>query len=362
MNIVKHIKRDAYPSTCLFSPKGKYFVAVFNNVVEICDSENYDTIHAITHSDIITSCSFSRDDKYIVTGTNDGQLNIINTLTGQDIHTIYNDVDMTTIRDRNWPSWRIKLPRRERIYTCSFSHDSKHIVSTSQNIIRIWDVQTGEKIQQIDNIGSIISCAYSSNGHYIVSGAIDNVARIWDSATGKEIYSMVHDGLVASCSFSPDDRYIVTGSHDGTVRLWDATTMEEIHRLNHNYLVSSCAISPDGRYIVSGAHDNIIRVWNMKTGKELYRIENDNTIISCSFSSDCKRILIGDVNLDDVEDNMIHGSIKVIKIPTMITSLQILASNEARKIITEPINLTKHLNIQQEDSYVLKSLEPPLYL
>ena len=65
------------------------------------------------------------------------------------------------------------------------------------------------------------SVAYSPDGTKIISGSRDNIIKIWDSNTGEclkilEGYSF----YVYSVAYSPDGTKIISGSADETVKIW----------------------------------------------------------------------------------------------------------------------------------------------
>src|SRR5207237_673107 len=49
----------------------------------------------------------------------------------------------------------------------------------------------------------------------------DNIVRLWDAQTGSELARYEgHTSQVLAVAVSPDERYILTGGQDRTVRLW----------------------------------------------------------------------------------------------------------------------------------------------
>ena len=119
------------------------------------------------------------------------------------------------------------------------------------------------------DIGLYCNCAFSPDGHWIVSESADNTLRVWDAMSGQEhLILRGHRSAVTCCAFSPDGNWIVSGSEDKTLRIWDAKTGQERMILNgEKESVTSCAYSPDGRWIVSGSGD-ILQIWDAIIGQE----------------------------------------------------------------------------------------------
>ena len=70
------------------------------------------------------------------------------------------------------------------------------------------------------------SCvAYSPSGEHIVSGSEDAV-RIWHARTGAQLHVFQPFGasdweFAWSVSYSPDGRSVAVGSHNGDIYIWD---------------------------------------------------------------------------------------------------------------------------------------------
>ena len=101
------------------------------------------------------------------------------------------------------------------------------------------------------------SAVFSPDSMYILSASKDNVIRIWDVATGEcEAELKGHSDWVHSAVFSPDGMHIVSASEDKTVWIWNVATGEcEAELKGHSDSVTSAVFSPDGMHIVSASDD-----------------------------------------------------------------------------------------------------------
>jgi tetratricopeptide (TPR) repeat protein len=112
----------------------------------------------------------------------------------------------------------------------AFSGDGKRIVSGGDNIIKVWDAQSGGPalLDLKGHTGHVTSVGFSPDGTRIVSGSGDRTVRVWDAKTGTTLLELRgHTGAVRSVSFSVDGTRLLTASggnagKPGEVFVWDA--------------------------------------------------------------------------------------------------------------------------------------------
>jgi len=193
-----------------------------------------------------------------------------------------------------------------------FSRDGKFIVSGSADeTTRIWNLVTGESkiLEIIDDSESIAtgvtSVAISPDSRFVAVGSVDKVVRIWDVASGALVERLKgHENWVHSVAFSPDGCGLVSGSSDRSLKYWDLTELgrivprpgvgavQALQRsasvasnsmglpsdmkdgagdrgspctatfTGHQDFVVSVGVSPDGAWIVSGSRDHAVRFWD----------------------------------------------------------------------------------------------------
>lgn len=191
--------------------------------------------------------------------------------------------------------------------SAAFSPDGNTCAIVSVMGISVWTVPTFQHLESLsknfglkdnfrgNNIGSIGSVAFSPDGNTIVSCSGNNI-HLWDSHTNQLLKMLIrHTESVNSVVFSPDGETIASGSDDRTIRLWNVITRKHLKTLlGHADAVRSVIFSPDGETIASGSDDRTIRLWNAKTGELLKtftgHVENINTV---AFSPDGDTIASG---------------------------------------------------------------------
>ncbi|UCH96129.1 MAG: hypothetical protein JSV88_04545, partial [Candidatus Aminicenantes bacterium] len=197
------------------------------------------------------------------------------------------------------------ISRYSDVNSVAFSPDGKIlasgygniILSSGENTIRLWDVNSGKEIQRLEgHTRAVNSVAFSPDGKTLASGSYDETVRLWAVSSGKEIQRLEgHTHSVTSVAFSPDGKTLASGSYDGTVRLWAVSSGKEIRRLEgHTIRVISVAFSPDGKTLASGSYDKTVRLWAVSSGKEIQRLEGHMMVVtSVAFSPDGKTLASG---------------------------------------------------------------------
>lgn len=171
-----------------------------------------------------------------------------------------------------------------------FSHDGKKLAAIIDEVVRIWDVDTGTEELSFEGHGtttfgdirSASAFAFTSNDRIIASGDLGGVLKLWDTETGREYASVqAHDGAVMSLAFSPDGRVLVSTGRDATVAFWDPATASELGRVTYSRKWEEgpwyahrpgwsrvVAFSPDGNMIAVGTRTHV-EVWRTPSRDEL---------------------------------------------------------------------------------------------
>ena len=66
----------------------------------------------------------------------------------------------------------------------------------------------------------VYSVAFSPDGRRIVSASSDNILRLWDVNTGKLVQTIETPAAPSAVAFHPDGKHVVTGNGNTTVVLW----------------------------------------------------------------------------------------------------------------------------------------------
>jgi WD40 repeat protein len=158
----------------------------------------------------------------------------------------------------------------DSIWDARFSPDGRFIATTSGQLSRAWDAQTGSAIAQFTNIMEPNFSELSPSGDKLVT----STAWLWSIKTGKGFliesldYEVTSD-VPRSIAFSHDGRRMVTASTDGKVRILDAQTGELLTEpLAVNEGMASAEFNAKDNLVLT-ASDQGIEIWDSESGRKL---------------------------------------------------------------------------------------------
>ena len=135
----------------------------------------------------------------------------------------------------------------------ALSVDGKRAYSTSYQIVKIWEVETGRELRTLNDRSHIISgIAVAPDERRAVSSSWQHKLMLWDLETGKILHWLTgHSNQVNGVALSGDGMWIVSAADDRTVKVWDAETSEAIAEFTCEAQATCCAFA-GSRTIVAG--------------------------------------------------------------------------------------------------------------
>jgi WD40 repeat protein len=182
---------------------------------------------------------------------------------------------------------------RRAVVSVAFSPDDKYVVSGSEDgTARVWVAATGQEMAGRSDGGYVTEVEFSPDGKSVLS-VYEGFARIWAAATGKELFHKSYGSGANMGAFSPDGKYVVTSSDDDTTQVWETSTGKELARLDGHGRshMTSAAFSPEGRDVVSSTNDNMVVVWQAVPQQMISRMTTGGFVKSVVFSPDGKYVL-----------------------------------------------------------------------
>ena len=146
--------------------------------------------------------------------------------------------------------------------------DGLQIVSFSDDhTARLWDVNTGQELQQFDHGSAITTGRLSNDEQYIATSGTDGNIIIWNVEDGTQIQILENgDDFVWVGDFSADNQYIISAENSDTVQLWDLATGERVRTFSSpGSQFAYTLFTPDTRYVI-GVGSNVV-LWDVDTGE-----------------------------------------------------------------------------------------------
>jgi WD40 repeat protein len=215
------------------------------------------------------------------------------------------------------------------ISSISFSPDSKKLISTGIDCkIKIWDLETGKEINQIETTEYVFRARFSSNENEIIAsqyylkpiltydlnGNIISQIEIKDAVcdfeinyntnelfigfyTEMQVWSLVADTLLRripfedrlmSMRFNYDFSQLAVGFLNGDITVF-SNEFDVLYELKgHWHSVLSVCFSFCGAYLGSASGDTHIRIWDLNAQKTLLQLINkhDGFVNGFEFISD----------------------------------------------------------------------------
>jgi len=278
------------------------------------------------HGEGVKTVSFSPDNKYLLSASMWGSVRLWDIQTGENIWEaphhetlkIYGDYYINAIN-------------------VTFSSDSRYAIAAFDKLINIRDVKTGKLIQTIighynsnlsDPFGSVNSVY--SNRNYLTAGVKVNISsnpydplfldliKIWDIKSGEliqtfsglnrinpEVVSISESGIewpeksnLTAFTISPDNKLLVYGDDKGSICLMDISCgIETLSFLDREMPINtSLAFDLDNNTIINGTTEGHVKSWNLNYNEIRTYFSGNLPIESVSVTPDGRYFLVFDHN------------------------------------------------------------------
>lgn len=203
-------------------------------------------------------------DKYIVLGSKQGFLIIVDTLSCQVLG---------NVKAHEGEIWNIVYFRQGKdIYIVTCSSDKK---------VNYWkfdeSTQDGNYLELSNSVQTLDQITYmliSPSKKFLVYSMLDNSIRINYQDSGKNFLSLYgHKLPVLSFDISSDNTLLVSGSGDKNVKIW-GMDFGDCHRsfFAHKDSVTSVKFVAKTHYFFSAGKDGVIRYWDADTVSLIYLV------------------------------------------------------------------------------------------
>ncbi|NNL89297.1 MAG: trypsin-like serine protease [Marinicaulis sp.] len=156
------------------------------------------------------------------------------------------------------------------------ANDARLLTRSRYGILKIWDLQTGERLASV-NQKVLMGEVYSFDNGARVLGTDGAGGVLWDMTESREIARFDHNLAANGAELSPDEKILVTWSQDGSARFWDTDTGIERERFYHSGAVKGASFVKGGKQLLTWSVDGAARLWDAKTAEQLMLFDHKRT-------------------------------------------------------------------------------------
>ncbi len=198
---------------------------------------------AFTQNDDINSITWSNDGDFLAINKNNGAIEIFNVITNQTI---------TIIPPIYGFAYKVEWePNNQRIAT-------NHV----DGIIRVWDVNNGDLLNQIVAVPNILDLEWSQHERLYIS-SLEGGTDVWDMNTYELIEEL--DFAAYDFSFSPNEEYLAIGSVRGFT-IYNIVTGVNFHVQSSDVIIH-VIWNDEGTKLATINLSGDFSVWNLITNE-----------------------------------------------------------------------------------------------
>jgi WD40 repeat protein len=239
-------------------------------------------IYLNAHNGSVNSLAFSPDDRWLVSGGEDGNVLIWNAYNPYVSRSFF----APPLQGRRW-----------NVEGLAFTPDSKTLASSNwDGSIRLWDIGSGAITNEFyPNQGTLGVIALSPDGTKLAFAAETGPHYIW-YLNGDKYRRLPIQTATSGVAFSPDGKWLVSDNDSGkSICLWSMNNQPDICQpLPDNKGTSTFAFSSDSRFLASNL-DFGVALWDLSIQPLKPRILGSHAdgIFSLAFSPDGKWLASG---------------------------------------------------------------------
>uniref|UniRef100_A0A8C4S159 WD repeat, SAM and U-box domain-containing protein 1 n=1 Tax=Erpetoichthys calabaricus TaxID=27687 RepID=A0A8C4S159_ERPCA len=231
------------------------------------------------HAYAVHSCCFDSSGKFLASCSTDGTTLLWSLETGEKVAVLaLPGRNPVRISDGTVALWDMHSRKLCSVSACSFASCGQMFVtgSTYGDLVA-WDYQMKilYTVKTAHDLG-VTCCHFSAQmcNLRLASCGQDSTVKIWIVSQDKQSgckFQLLHilnnqSAPVLSCAFSSDGEWLVSGSVDKTVVIYDVVSVF-IYTLFLKLHVTTCAFSPNLPLLATGSMDKTVKIWKINNGK-----------------------------------------------------------------------------------------------
>lgn len=237
-----------------FSPDSNFIVtgSKFDFTVRMFRTSDGFEVWRAHVPDEVERVAFTRDGKYVVSGSEDYMMRVLDAATGEVV---------------------FDYEHQNGIDAIAASHDGRFMVTGQEfgengiGPVRVFDPSSWELVTTLDQIGTANELDFTRDDSYMVvvgsqTTRVFNVSdwslHFEDSLKGKLLLDDIQPGFI-NAKFSPDGKILAVGGTHGFVYLYDVESGDLLRRFNKTgQKTETVTWTKDGRYLLVAGHSTYI--------------------------------------------------------------------------------------------------------
>jgi WD40 repeat protein len=192
----------------------------------------------------------------------------------------------------------------EGISCLAISPDNNIVTGSDEGLLQLLDHRTGECRAVFKGHSKKINCIATLSNGDLASGSDDGTLRLWDSKTGKCKYILNGRFSRVTCIAALTDDKVAMGAdsyyrdnrYDDVLKIWDINTGKCLYTLQGHGSAITFIYSLYNGTILVGSNNKVL-IWNINTGECKQIIEFDEYIKSATQLSSGNLLCLGRKNL-----------------------------------------------------------------
>ncbi|MHB8999995.1 MAG: WD40 repeat domain-containing protein [Thermoanaerobaculia bacterium] len=250
------------------------------------------------HTATVYGIDWSRDGRRIATAGNDSLAIIWDVATGRELK---------------------RIPLTGEGNSVAFSPDGRTLAvgityspTLNKSLVAFFGAESGSQLRSVYGEGGLIGNVTWSPDGRLLAFAEGSRVRVVD-AGGKVRVFGTHENVVATIAFSRNGEYIASGALDEAINVWNSATGASVATIKAPKALRAVAFSPDAKTIAFGTYDEFLYLADAATGAVREPIPMPAFINALEFTSDGAMLVIALNRADDSMALFDLGQRKIVR-------------------------------------------------